>query len=235
MLELMNMPNKYRTPNKNDYYKNLIKLTYGTPCPKLKDLIESSYIDTCRTLHGISIFYDEQNSVRGDKKQPTRNNAFKNNIISYIDTSLHALTEGSVSFSCFDKSHEKICKNLVKKYSDYKYKNKKGGTLKFTYGHAQKWINMTLKNIFIAYYTNPQYYKPYNNLYRFCHLPLDSTILELLIKGGIIVEDCLTPWSKINCYKSYLDLQKKIRKVCNSSCIDKSPLTYEFHLWLNSN
>lgn len=84
----------------------------------------------------------------------------------------------------YEKWHEKLCADIISKYpQDY-----------LSYGQAQKWINMTVKYIYILKNLGKfQAEFPYiseENVCRF-HVPIDSYILEN------VLEDKKTVWSKM--------------------------------------
>ena len=60
------------------------------------------------------------------------------------------------------------------------------------------------------------------NIYEFCHIPIDSYMLN------ITNYQMSKPWSKLNDYEEYLQYQEWFRNKYN----DEIPLDAEFHLWL---
>ena len=114
------------------------------------------------------------------------------------------------------------------------------------YGKAQKIVNMAFKNIYCL--KNADGYEEY---FRYCHMPLDSIMLEWFYRAGqnskIKIGDKKVSrnypsWSKLQ-YKndsdgkySYIEIQKWIREYFDLS--DKTdiktqwtPFTAEFVLW----
>ncbi len=106
----------------------------------------------------------------------------------------------------FDKLHKEACNKLIKKFED-QY---------FTIGQAQKWINMTFK------YLHLLDYEDIKNIYEFCHIPIDSYMLN------ITNYQMSKPWSKLNDYDEYLQYQNWFRTKYKAEI----PLDAEFHLWL---
>lgn len=94
-------------------------------------------------------------------------------------------------------------------------------TVKFTYGHAQKWINMTLK--YMLALGESRIKGIYMNCH-FFHIPIDNLIQDELLDK---IEKINCAWSKINNYDIYLAYQKKFRKLCNG----KSPIAEEFRIF----
>ena len=131
----------------------------------------------------------------------------------------------------YDEWHKKLCEELVDKYNDdniYK-KDKKGNKRPFTYGIAQKWINMTMKYLCVitsvmAEYDN-KFYEDYNDflkkIEKDLHVPIDSYILECINENK-------TSWSKIEIPNDYSDLQDKIKNKSKNEL----PLDWEGPAWI---
>ena len=108
----------------------------------------------------------------------------------------------------FDKLHKAACYDLISAFSEQT----------FTIGQAQKWINMTFKYLHLLDY--PQL----ENIYEYCHIPIDSYMLN------ITNYTMHTAWSKLNDYHEYLKYQNWFRdKYPNNIPLDK-----EFYLWLEA-
>ena len=105
----------------------------------------------------------------------------------------------------FDKWHESACKRLIL-----------FSTNVLTYGQAQKWINMTLKNLSLIDH------KATEKTYEFYHVPIDNYILNATD------HKLSCAWSKLNSYDEYLEFQKWFR-----THNDGIPLDVEFNMWLN--
>ena len=102
---------------------------------------------------------------------------------------------------------------------------KKHGFSKFAVGQAQKWINMTFKYI---YTMGSKRLPGYSKNYKYCHVPLDSAVLEQFRKFNC--PNIKKNWSRINDYDEYLNFQIWIRE----SFKDSIPLSVEFRLWMDS-
>lgn len=73
----------------------------------------------------------------------------------------------------FDGFHERICSDLQ---ADFDVERRKHGCLlSFSYGHAQKMINMVFK--YLSCYDD---YDDFADLFSYCHIPIDSYILDIL-------------------------------------------------------
>lgn len=158
----------------------------------------------------------------------------------------------------YDAWHFRLCDDLCNIYKDCTFKEDSS----FTYGIAQKWVNMTIKYLYLMYgwkresgdesFMN-EYECMMSQNHKFFHVPLDSFMFKAIkvssdkiifkaenVKGlGI---DCqkygLTEtWSKIADYKAYIDYQKAIRmhELFRRKCdgsLEYSPIDWENLAWI---
>lgn len=114
----------------------------------------------------------------------------------------------------FTKWHHSICEKIVAMYE--------AEGIEFYIGQAQKWVNMTLKYLYVLV---PDVVEPF---YRFSHIPLDNYIIDIAKKQyGIPPLPCA--WSRISDYQDYLDYEEMLMEV-----IDEVPLDWEFAKWVES-
>lgn len=156
--------------------------------------VSKAYRDLMRTIHGFAS--NRNNNV-------IKTNA-KESIKKYIDVVVKC---NSMNQDLFDKLHKEQCYKLIEIF----------GEQKFTIGQAQKWINMTFKNLHLLEYSN------IDTVYEFCHIPVDSYIL-----CATKYKKLNSSWSKLNYYDDYLEYQKWFREEYE----DEIPLDVEFRLWL---
>lgn len=107
----------------------------------------------------------------------------------------------------FDKFHFQMCKKLREFWKE------------LTFGHCQKWINMTLKYWLILGEERINGIE-YNS--RFFHIPIDRIILKNMFN-----EKKPKPWSKINNYSHYMKYQLDFRR----ENPDKIPIIEELRLF----
>lgn len=157
--------------------------------------ISNAYRDVMRTIRGFSYNPDHDIIIRNARQ------------------TLHASVTGILcaeikTQSEFDELHRTACNDLISSF--------RGQT--FTVGQAQKWINMTFKNLHLLDYPEVQ------KVYEYCHVPIDSYMLN------ITNYTMSKAWSKLNDYHEYLEYQNWFRdKYPNSIPLDK-----EFYLWLEA-
>ena len=76
----------------------------------------------------------------------------------------------------------------------------------FTYGQAQKLVNMMIKYLYIFY--KCEGWNDLDHLVSYFHVPIDSYVLKEVRQDKKSNE---IPWSKINCYEEYECYQKEIQ------------------------
>jgi hypothetical protein len=75
--------------------------------------------------------------------------------------------------------------------------------LRSFFGHAQKWLNMTFKYIYVM---GKQRISGFDRLYDLCHVPLDNILIDALQEKGFEPLPC--PWSRLTDYDTYLERQR---------------------------
>lgn len=120
------------------------------------------------------------------------------------------------------------------------------GPSTFTFGNAQKLINMVVKHFYIIYY----YCENVRRKFIYCHCPMDSQMLKKVRKesqskkGSTVLagwknKDFTASWSKEDfdhdlsgnkiIPKRYSKFQEYIREVCKSE--EMIPIEYDYCMW----
>lgn len=181
----------------------------------LTNLIEAAvnraYRDMCRTLNLKDI--SEAISKLKEEVKVIFENENKKHILNNIKNQ-----------DDFDTWHRGLCDKIIKKskkiekYKITKESNKK--KIQLTYGQVQKWVNMTIKYLFIL-----EVYS-FDNIFGYLHIPVDKYILEVVEKE-LGIKRPVDAWSRWDNYDEYLKYQNDIReKICIT------PLRWEFKTWL---
>lgn len=195
--------NKYRKTNltQKDYNNFLLFLYFGKNKDYLENCIDRAYRDFNRTIHGFVNNKNKDNILKESK--------------SYLKKALIEIRTNNLITSQvdFDTWHKSTCYKLLKIFDKYEYPN-------FNIGQAQKWINMSLKYIFLY---DESKIDGYDSIYQYCHIPIDNIILNKLE-----YKNFNTAWSRINDYNEYINFQRYIREVVT----DEIPLDFEFRLFM---
>lgn len=156
-----------------------------------------AYLDFCRTLR------------IGDKEKAGKARRAAEKILR---NEAHAiLTAGCAHQDQYDSWHFNVCQQLIKKYAPSK--------CELTLGHAQKWVNMTMKYLCVFKDEQAIFMLPY------LHAPLDSYIFQAA-KDQLGLEPPCRAWSKLSNYEDCIAYQAAIREASN-----KPALMWEFGAW----
>lgn len=143
------------------------------------------------------------------------------------------------SQSAFDEWHTDTCRELIKIYESNNCfdENKQPS---FTYGHAQKWLNMLFKYLYVYEYGDEfkDFFKDKTELIKLLHVPIDTKILEEAYKAfGLEKPNC--GWSQMD-ENTYMDFQQKLKDeiMANSNPPygedGKIPFYWELMVWSKS-
>jgi hypothetical protein len=206
----------FPAPTPADREGFLVLVYFGRDGDFLDLCMRRAYLDFCRTLKRVSQL---PNYKGKDGVYATAAATVKQEILKLRD-------EARVTIQTdFDDWHRRVCDRLRGTYA-------KGDYPDFHYGQAQKWLNMTIKYIYVLGENRLDGYSGYTRIFPLAHAPLDSKMMDILRRRGL--PDNLLPqseWSQIDDYDEYLAVQDWIRRRFS----DSVPLAVEFHLWQEGN
>ena len=178
----------------NDYVKFYKAVLYGKIIDEIESSVKASYKDLCRTITGFA-------------KNEHHDEIFNNAVEKLVFMIKEMISSSITCQESFDEWHLLCCNSLINIFKPQD----------FYYGQAQKWINMSLKNLSML---NHDIVK---DSYEYFHIPLDNFIFAQTGRKTSVA------WSRINNYQEYLDYQKWFRNKFNGI-----PLDEEFYLWLKA-
>lgn len=108
----------------------------------------------------------------------------------------------------------------VKKISDGKEFNELFNQT-FTFGLAQKWVNMTIKYLWILGVFDDEYEE-------LIEVPIDSFVISKMKSLGI---DVSSDWSKWDCPEEYLQVQEDLMKKLNDQAYTR--IAWENEAWVD--
>ena len=152
------------------------------------------------------------------------------------------LKDECIALSCysqeeFNKWHDTTCKYLIEIYKDCKDKM---GKQSFCYGHAQKWLNMLFKYLYVYEFVDEfkDYFVSRSNLPEWLHIPLDNKIIEKAEEDFELQKPSCS-WSRMDeiQYQNYqAKLKEKVRLNPNppdGNPDGKVPFYWELMVWSN--
>lgn len=137
----------------------------------------------------------------------------RNEVTDIIRQRITKLSEEiDVTQESFDKWHQETCDMIREPYE-------KVG-IEFSWGQAQKWINMTIKYLYVIGSCS------FDGIFQFCHVPVDNYVIHIA-KQELKLTAPKYNWSKWT-YSQYVDYQGKLR----SRIHNLSPLRWELKSWV---
>lgn len=141
--------------------------------------------------------------------------ALREKVNAVFDTELTKLKSDSItSQDEFDAWHHSVSDKIKKLYLDE--------GVKLTYGHAQKWINMTIKYLYMLEANS------FDGVFEFLHIPLDNYVFDIA-RDLLGIARPKVAWSSWDNYdEQYLCYQNLIREKITTG----TPLRWELRYWL---
>lgn len=205
-----------------------------------------AYLDLNRTLKFQKVSEKDKENYKELQKQKSR---FRK-VISEIIVDRIADLMGKEPEN-YNEWHKETCKKVIDKAKEYEQKNwlQKNGKDGFYYGQAQKWVNMTIKYMWVT----GRWKDKLDKLMKDLHVPVDSyilqgvwddenlrledkrDILEKVFRGDIEArlkegkkfnDQWVVSWSRWD-DKQYISFQENLRKKLN-----ENPFTWEGEMWI---
>lgn len=167
----------------------------------MKVCADRAYLDLCRTLRFST--KDESNT------------AFRDDVVNIIVQNINDLISDRDEF---DTRHNELCEKIIETANSQNVLS-----ADFTYGQAQKWLNMTLKYMLLMNFWSDKL-KTVSDI---LHIPVDSYIIEAAEKY-LKIKMSSKAWSKWD-KDEYIDFQEKIR---NALVGAETPMEWENHAWI---
>ena len=217
----------------NKFLSFMLYVYFGNAGKNKKEMIEMAVKRAYRDFNRTIDFNDEYKNLSTDNtktknEKAGRRKGLVDKVTEMFIRNIKSLKTKSNQKE-FDKWHKDRCNYISKIYKDKvgeSFDNEK--TL--YYGQQQKWINMTLKYLYVIY--NLKGIDDLNEVYKYFHIPVDSVVLDNVENIEIPKDEknknkCWSKWNK----EEYLNFQKEMRK----NIKDKALLDWEFENWKPKN
>ncbi|NLN25077.1 MAG: hypothetical protein GX163_05400 [Bacteroidetes bacterium] len=204
--------------------------------PTVKKCAEYAYHDLCRRLRGMGIL---------KRNDADKYNNYMDAVKSILESRLEELKseiilkklsddEKTEAQKKFDKWHKETRIKIIECWDITKL------DAKFTHGHAQKWLNMTLKNMLVA--ETADWNKYLNSIRELLHVPVDQYVLSAAdLQLGIrkkenkgkskYTSEKLIGWSKWDS-GTYEVFQEQVREAISFRQDYDCPIDWEFDAWI---
>jgi len=196
----------------------LFQTYFGTKGDELEQFISRAYRDMNRTLRGIG------------KLDDTVKSRILNGAKILVKARVTALSAKTVSGNQvqqsrdFDQWHTDLCRALKTYYSN---ELQNFGKIRFTYGQAQKWVNMTIKYCWVCGDAVVAGLDPW---YSVAHVAVDEVILVAAEKSGVVNIRPCGKWSAWDNQQQYQSFQDTLRLTATKQ--SQFPLELEYGWWL---
>ncbi len=187
-----------------DILSSLKALYFGTYDESIEGASSRAYRDMNRTIR----FNGTDDTIRIQLREQ---------VTTLLKREIFNLETGEIKTQEeYDMWHRNLCDKIKQAYAEK--------SVKLTAGQAQKWINMTIKYLYLLEHSD------FENVFTFLHVPLDNYVFDIA-EEHLGIKRPIIAWSKWDDYdRQYLEYQKEIRK--RMTCYE--PLRWEFKYWLKS-
>lgn len=159
-------------------------------------------------------YRDFNRTIRFNGISPQIRDNLRSNVTCLLENEIVEMSKTIFSQEDYDNWHFSVCDRIRSIYLD--------SNIDFYYGQAQKWVNMTIKYLYINGELN------FENQFNYLHIPIDNNIYNIA-KKELGIPKPVVCWSRWDDYQNqYMDYQLKLR----SKIKDLSPLRWEFRSWI---
>ena len=194
-----------------------------------------AYRDMCRTITYSTNYNEKYAESSKDKKTiKDKKRMLRDDITDLIKAQVYNwINNSTINKDVFNDEHRDLCNKIIEKYTGTTNQGEPNGSIYF--GQAQKWVNMTLKNLYVYSKSNKTLLN-LDNIIEYLHVPIDNVILDIASGAKICyidppgtkygVEKPANAWSKWN-DKEYEAYQDTLR----NSIGNVIPIIWELQHW----
>lgn len=160
-------------------------------------------------------YRDLNRTIRYNATPTDERNRLRDSVTRSFREEIPALIRRVILDQCgYDTWHRHVCSQIRTYYRDT--------GIEFYYGQAQKWLNMTMKYLYVCgEYT-------FEGIFPYLHVPIDNYILSIA-KKELGIPSPKVRWSRWDDYdEQYMRYQLELRSKIDSI----SPLRWEFRFWM---
>lgn len=160
-------------------------------------------------------YRDLNRTIRFKNMPQQKRESLRNMVTMLFKEEIPSIVNNGVNDqNMYDSWHHRICKKIRTYYRD--------AGVEFYYGQAQKWLNMTMKYLYIiGEYT-------YDGIFQYLHIPIDNYVFSVAHQE-LGISHPKVSWSRWDDYKGqYMAYQSALRSQIQSYY----PLRWEFKFWM---
>ena len=207
-----------------------------------KKCSDLAYLDMCRTIRFQDRLKELKcksktliHSIKEEKKK------LSDSVAVLIEKRVKTwLDRVRIDQKTFDEAHKSLCEDIIEVYKDATdQKNISGTPHSLSYGQAQKWVNMSLKNLYI-YDDSNSAGMGMHKLLPFMHIPIDNVVLDIVTDKracyidspnvGYGLKKNSSSWSRWS-EKEYLGFRKLLNDRIDALFPGENPIRWELKHW----
>lgn len=192
------------------YFGVTVATTPPTDPAVIDSVSQRAYRDLSRTLHGIGSHPE------------------KTTLLESTHQSLYEFTanlDGVDSQDEFDSRHDAWCRKRIDFFAKHPREDR---AFTFTYGHAQKWLNMAMKYLAVLDHPGVRHVYPY------LHVPIDTIVYDQADRLGVPRPPRRRSWSRLN-QEQYLAYQTQLCTRIAQQTTHSAPMDWESTAWIARN
>lgn len=191
-----------------------------------------AYRDMCRTIKFA-------NGYKGDSKKAAANKKKLREAVTILieKQTQRWINDKTLNEVKFKSEHKNLCEAIIDKYRNTTTQDKHQHSLSF--GQAQKWVNMTLKNLYVYSESNTTQLS-LQPILQHLQIPIDNVILDIAsdqkkcyVDPANISYNVIRPegvWSDWD-YATYKYYQDKLIKKIEATHPKMQPIIWELTHW----
>jgi len=162
-------------------------------------------------------YRDMNRTIRFDDLSDKKRESIRQEVTEFLREAISEIVHtANVDQKAYDLWHFLTCSVIRSMYRDM--------GVDFYYGQAQKWVNMTIKYLYIVGEFS------FEALFPYLHIPIDNYIFQIA-KTELGISRPPLAWSRWDDYqKQYMTYQEALR----SRIKDLDPLRWEFKFWMKA-
>jgi hypothetical protein len=156
--------------------------------------------------------------ARALKTEGVSTSTARNEVANYLEPKIaDVLKRDSFTFEEYDEWASDVCTSIRGIYRDH-------GITDYTFGNAQKLLNMAIKYVLSADNIDPTL-----PIFKVAHIPVDRVIMKIA-KNKLNVRPMETAWSQTDDLGEIISYQRRFRAAIPANY---SPVTWECENWSN--
>ena len=159
-------------------------------------------------------YRDLNRTIRYQALPPEARELLRQKTTELLQNEITSMVRNVISQDQFDSWHHNVCKQIRNFFHEM--------GVEFYYGQAQKWLNMTIKYLYVIGE------QTFDSVFPYLHIPVDNYVFDVAHKVFGMQKPEIA-WSRWDDYQNqYMNYQNALR----THITGMAPLRWEFRYWL---